>query len=147
MFLLAGNKGFTFIEVLLVIGIIGVLVGLAIPFYQSFQVSSQLDNSTQEIVQTLRRAQARSMASESLSAFGVHFAGRKFVLFQGAIYNPADPLNEAVDLPNTLTITPATDVVFSMTKGIPDSTNSILISTSGESKTITINELGVVNVL
>jgi len=57
------GAGFTFIEVLIVIAILGVIAGFAIPFYQSFQVASNLDNTAQQLVSTLRLAQARAMAS------------------------------------------------------------------------------------
>ena len=144
------NKGFTFVEVLLVIAILGVLVGLAIPFYQSFQVSSQLDNTTQEVAQTLRRAQARSMASEYFSPFGLHFESQKFVLFRGDTYIESDPFNEPVEVPGILSVSSVfgPDIVFSRVEGRPDVTGSITISTTyGKSRTININELGVINVL
>jgi len=144
------DSGFTFTEVLLVIGILGIIVGLAIPFYQSFQVSSQLDNTTQEIVQTLRRAQAKAMASESFSAFGVHLESQKFVLFKGDSYNPADPFNESVDLTGVLSISSGAgpDIVFSAVKGTTTDTGSITVGTSsGQSRIITINELGVINAI
>jgi len=148
MFRKATTYGFTFVEVLLVIGILGIIVGLAIPFYQSFQISSRLDDTTQEAIQTLRRAQLKAMASEDFSDFGVHFEPQRFVLFKGDAYNPADLLNETVNLPSVLSISPVADIVFSAIKGAVGGTASITIQTrSGETNTININELGVVNVL
>lgn len=140
--------GFTFVEVILVIGILGIIVGLAIPLYQSFQISSQLDDLTQEVVQTLRRAQQKAMASEDFSDFGVHFESQRFVLFKGNSYNPADPLNEVVNLPSVLSISPATDIVFSALKGTVAISTLLTIQTrNNETSTININEFGVVNAL
>lgn len=141
------GNGFTFTEVLVVIGILGIIAGLGIPFYQSFQVTSDLNNTTQEIIQTLRRAQSKAMSSEFYSPYGVYFENKKFVLFQGSAYNPVDPLNETVTLSNVLSISsgPGPEIVFSQVQGITADTGLITISTSRESKIIDINEMGVVN--
>ncbi|MBU0598294.1 type II secretion system GspH family protein [Patescibacteria group bacterium] len=143
------QRGFTFVEVLLVIGILGVVVSLSIPFYQSFQVSNQLDNISQEVAQTLRRAQNKAMASEYFSAHGVHLQAQQFILFKGDSYNPADAFNEVVDIPSSILITynAGPDVVFSGIKGEASYAGLITITTNnGESKSISINEMGVVNV-
>ena len=139
------KNGFTLVEVLIVIGILGIIVAFAIPFYQSFQVSSQMDNFTQEILQNLRRAQVRAMASESFSEFGVHFESNRFVIFRGSSYSPSDPFNEEVVLPDVFNISTGTssDVVFARIIGTT-TVETVTISTNfGESRTITINELGV----
>lgn len=145
------KTGFTFIEVLLVIAALGILAGLAIPFYQSFQVSSQLDNTVQELVQTLRRAQAKAMASENYQSYGILFEPHKFILFGGTSYNPNDPFNEEVELSNVLTVDYSglggNSVIFSRIRGLPDHLGSITVSTSAESQTISINYFGAVNVL
>ncbi len=142
------GAGFTFIEVLIVIALLGVIAGFAIPFYQSFQVASNLDNTAQQLVSTLRLAQARAMASESLSDFGVHFESQQYVLFKGNSYNPADPFNESYNIAGTLTISSGvgSEVVFTAVNGNTTNTGSVQISTSGgKLRTITINEMGMVD--
>lgn len=146
---LGGNRGFTFTEVLLIIGLIGIIAGLAIPFYQSFQVASELDNTSQSIIQTLRRAQSKAMASDSLVAFGVHLESQKYVLYKGASYNPADPANETYNVVKVLTINPqlGVEVVFNAVTGETTNTGNITITSSvNKTKIISINNLGVVNV-
>jgi len=143
-------RGFTFIEVIIVIAVLGIIVGLGIPFYQSFQVSSQLDNTTQQLIQTLRRAQLKATASENFSDFGVHFELQSFTLFQGSTYSPIDSLNEVYDLTSVLSISsgPGPDVVFARVDGTTSNTGSVTITTSnGESSIITINGLGAINAL
>jgi len=144
------SNGFTFIEVMIVIGVVALMAGLSIPIYQSFLVSSVLEDTTREVVQTLRSAQSKAMASEQLSDFGVHLEANKFVLFRGNIYNPADPENEEVILPTILTMIPSfgSEVVYTSISGETLDIGSISINTSqGNTRTITINSLGVVNVL
>lgn len=141
--------GFTFMEVLIVIALLVGLTGLAIPFYQSFQVGSQLDNTTQELSQTLRRAQAKAMATEFLSAFGVHFESESFTVFEGTSYVSGDPINEVTPFTSAITITPAmgSEIIFSSLYGETTNTGTItIIASNGASRTLTINDLGVVDV-
>lgn len=154
-------KGFTLLEILIVIALFGIVVGLSIPFYQSFQVSNQLDTTTFEIVQALRRAQASTMAGEDNQIFGVHFESQKFVLFRGFrgdIYLPNDQYNEINEIPKTLTISTSfgQNISFSKIKGevslppppIPAFPWKITLhSTTNESKIIQINAKGTIDQL
>ncbi|MFA5134899.1 MAG: type II secretion system protein [Patescibacteria group bacterium] len=139
------SNGFTFIEVLIVIGMLGLLSGLAIPFYQSFQVDSRLDDTAHEAAQALRRAQSMAMASDALSAFGVHFDGQQFVLFRGHAYVPGDQFNDVVDVSQPLSVT-AADVVFEAVTGTAAPATVTISAAAGRSRTLTINNLGIVNV-
>lgn len=144
------KRGFTFVEILVVLGVIGLLTGLAIPFYQTFYIDSQLDNTTSELIQTLRRAQLKAMASEDDQTFGVHLEQRRFVLFKGSTYNPSDSYNEATQLPNTLTLTSGVgpNIVFNQLKGTTINIGNITISSvNNRSQIISINEVGRINVL
>lgn len=146
----SAKRGFTFVEILVVLGVIGLLTGLAIPFYQTFYIDSQLDNTTSELIQTLRRAQLKAMASEDDQTFGVHLEQRRFVLFKGSTYNPSDSYNEVNQLPNTLTLTSGVgpNVVFNQLKGTTTNIGNITISSvNNRSQIISINEVGRINVL
>ncbi len=142
------KRGFTLVEMMLVIGILVIIAGLAIPFYQSFQISSALDNAGQEIIQSLRNAQSKAMSSQGLSSYGVHFDTNQFVIFKGNIYNPVDAENEIFEVANTVDITSngSYNVVFSVGEGLPDAQPIITVTSSNnKSKSISINELGRVN--
>lgn len=143
------QRGFTFIEVLLVIAIIGLIGGLAIPFYQSFQVSSQLDDTTQAVVQALRRAQAEAMASVGYESAGVHFEQNRFVVFRGKEFNSSDPFNENTEAPRTLSIqAEVKDLIFTRVRGTSLTPGTIVMKDNiGGSRTITVNEEGAVDVL
>jgi type II secretory pathway pseudopilin PulG len=140
-------RGFTLLEALLVIALLGALVGLAIPFYQSFQVTSQVDSATEELVATFRSAQARAMASEGLQPFGVHLEASRFVVFRGTTYVPSDPLNEVTTLPPRVSLLPAgpANFIFSATRGATGVAGSVAIRGSNKQRNVTINELGVVS--
>lgn len=139
--------GFTLIEVLLVIGVLGLIVALATPFYQSFQISSELDNTTHELISALRQTQAKAMASEGFRSWGVHLEKKAYIIFSGDKFNPDDKLNQRNDLAGPLSIEAEnTDIVFSSVEGQTSNTGKItLISVNKEARTLTINSLGAIN--
>jgi len=146
------KKGFTLIETLIVIAIIGILAVFSVPFYYSFQTRSQLDSTLPEIVQTLRRAQSRAMDREDEKDFGVHFESDKFVLFRDAPYDPGDTYNEVFDLPASLEIYNislsggGSEVVFNKLKGDTENYGNVSLRIkNGDSKTILINKEGVIS--
>jgi type II secretion system protein H len=141
------QQGFTLLEVLLIIGLFGLMVALAIPFYQSFQVSSELDNSTHEIISTLRQAQMKAMASEGWQPCGLHFDANAYTLFEGKEYDEKNPANQRTELPGVLSIkSDNQDVIFSRIQGVPNVTGEITVLSSNRgTRVITINELGAIN--
>ena len=145
------KKAFTLIETLIILAIIAVMAVLSIPFYQSFQIRTQLDDRSEEIIQTLRKAQSKAMAVENDKVFGVHFENNKFVLFKDT-YNPDDPDNETFDLPTTLSISVNlsggdSKVVFDKLRGTTLNDGTIIISSvNNESRTINVSKIGKIEV-
>ncbi len=58
------NKGFTLIEILIVIGIIIVLAGIGIPVFRSIQPSVQLNGAIRNLVSDLRYAQQLTVTEQ-----------------------------------------------------------------------------------
>ncbi len=141
------RRGFTLIEVILVIGLIGILIFLSIPFYQSFQVESQLDSTTEEVVNILRRAQSKAMASQRDSNFGVKLTSGQYTLFKGDSYAAREVIyDEDYNIPETLSINGLTEIVFNKLKGTTSNTGNITVTSNNNSKTININETGRVEI-
>lgn len=67
------NRGFTFIELLVVLVILTIIGATAASTYFNFYNQQQLDITVNEITQTLRKAQARSLFSQNNSDWGVYF--------------------------------------------------------------------------
>lgn len=91
----AGNRrGSTLVEVLLVIAISTILVGAALPVYSGLQQSAQLNESTTQLVQTVRIAQQRARARFNGTGHGVAFfqtaTNDYYVLYQGESYAARD---------------------------------------------------------
>ena len=83
------QTGFTLIEVLVVIGIFGILTALSavigLDFYRVFAFRSERNT----IVAVLQTARARAMANINQSPHGVRFDGNNYIIFQGAGYASA----------------------------------------------------------
>ncbi len=98
------GKSFTLVEVLTIVGILIVLTAISIPAFRFFQKESDLNNSIEEIINTLRLAQNKTLASEGAIQYGVHFETGEYVLFNGTTYNPSATDNEIHNLPKSVEI-------------------------------------------
>lgn len=83
-------KGFTLMELLVIVAAVLILAAMAASSFRFFGQSSDLNNNTEEIVNALRMAQQKTLASESASQYGVYFSTssspHQYTLFKGASY-------------------------------------------------------------
>lgn len=140
------QKGFTLLEVLLSLAVIGFISGISIPVYQSFQVRNDLDIAAVTYAQTLRRAQILSQAVDGDIAWGVYIISGSITLFRGNSYIGHDSsFDEVFEMPNSITPSGITEIVFTKFTGLPQTTGTVtLTSNANETKVITINARGMV---
>ena len=103
------SSGFTFPELLVIVAILVILTGLAVPTFLHFREESDLNNSAEEIINILRMAQNKTLASEGASQWGVYFATstspHQYALFQGNSYESrATSSDEIHKLPQAVEI-------------------------------------------
>lgn len=151
-------KSFTLIEVLVIIGIMVILMGLALPAYRSFQDESDLNNSTEEIINTLRIAQNKTLASEGASQYGVFFDTSipyRVIMFKGENYTTRDSSFDKINkLPDNIEIYEInltggeSEVVFNRINGETSQAGNLslrLINNPLKIKTIYIENSGQIN--
>jgi prepilin-type N-terminal cleavage/methylation domain-containing protein len=139
--------GFTLIEVLLSVSIIGLLVGLSLPVYESFVRRNDLDLTTQVVAATLRRAQTYARAVNGDSAWSVEIQGSGVTLFRGTSFGSRDTsYDEVASIPGSITPGGLGEIQFAKLSAAPNVTGNItLASTTNDTRTISINAKSMVD--
>jgi len=148
-------KSFTLLELLVVIGILIILIAIAVPNLRFFQKESDLTNSAEEIINTLRLAQSKTLASEGTSQYGVYFdnltSPHQYTLFKGKNYISRDiSFDEIHKLPKSVEISEINlaggkEVIFNRIIGGTSQAGNLnlkLISDPSKTKTIYIENSG-----
>lgn len=103
-FLNNSSRGFSFIELVIVIGILTIISGVAILFLRSLVIQTDLSGNAKNIISTLNLAKSKTVSSEGASQWGAHFEADKFAIFKGATYNAGDANTKIYNLPTALEI-------------------------------------------
>lgn len=84
-----GKKGFTFIELMLVVITIGIILGLSIPLFRRTFTDLQLENLTQSMAQLMRYAQERAIVERFPYRINFDFdKGRYWVAVGSDAFDP-----------------------------------------------------------
>ena len=141
------NRGFTLLELLLSVAIVALLAGLSLPVYRTLRQKNDLDIATTTIAQSLRRAQILSQAVDGDTTWGVNAQSNNIVIFKGTSYATRDAtFDETFDVPTTIGISGSTEIVFAKFTSLPQTTGTINLSTSNDSRSVTINEKGTIGI-
>ncbi|MFA6524372.1 MAG: prepilin-type N-terminal cleavage/methylation domain-containing protein [Candidatus Paceibacterota bacterium] len=137
-------NGFTLIEVVLSMAIVVLIFGIAAPVYQDYQIRNGMDTGVNTIVENLRRAQVLSMAVDGDSNWGVIILNNQITLFKGINFATRDTaFDEVSDILSIISPSGLDEIVFSKLNGLPNTTGVINLSASSNTRTITINEKGI----
>lgn len=135
--------GFTLLELLLVIGVAIFIAAFTIPIGFRFFQTQTLDETTDNILGTLRRAQNQAIFQKNDSAFGVKFLPGSYVLFQGNSYAERNQSeDESFTLAGGITISGINEVVFAKLTGRPNTSGTLTIMFSDDSRRLNINAQG-----
>lgn len=140
-------RGFTLIELILVIAILSFISLLSSPFYSRFLLQNAVDNTVDELSSSLRKAQTYSMAGKQGSTWSVNSSSSTITLYKGISFASRNPVfDEKFSVnPNVSVSGMTTDISYARATGLPSSTPTITVSSGNNSKTITINSQGVVS--
>ncbi|KPJ85932.1 hypothetical protein AMJ57_01310 [Parcubacteria bacterium SG8_24] len=138
---------------MLAVFIIGVVALFTGPLLSDVLPRNDLVTYSSVAADSLHEARSGAMSGKGTRRFGVHFESDRFVLFEGAAYNPADPDNTVHDLPGDVSITDislsdaGSDVLFASHRGVPSQYGTVEFSDSGgETRTVTVGEAGMLDV-
>ncbi len=144
------KKGFTFLEMLIGVAIIGVVATIFASSLSLFKESSQLDESQVALVGLVRDARGRTIASENNASYGVHFEQTQAVLFQGVSYNSLSVSNEPYILPSfvqisAISLAGGSDVLFQRLSGTTTNSGTVTLQSKNNvsrTRIITIYTIG-----
>lgn len=145
-------KGFTLIELILVIAITAIVAALSVPFVQSFQTSTDLYTHANTITKTLRRVQQQSIVGQNDSSWGVYFDNgiKSLIVFKGDNYISRDPdFDQPIEYPAVFNLTTdfGNEFYFSIYSGQPSASGLITLDgLNNESKTISITSFGLIQI-
>ncbi|MFA6992275.1 MAG: type II secretion system protein [Candidatus Gracilibacteria bacterium] len=147
------KKGFTIIELMLVILLIGISIGLAISYYRTSQIRADINSQAANIVHYLRLAQSSAVAGLGNSDYGIHFENSSYTTFKGSSYNPTSETNFQIEIPATMTLNNiflnggGNEAVFTRPNGETVTYGTVTLSSAeiNKSFTITITSSGTIN--
>lgn len=136
--------GFSLIELLLVIAIIGIIALATTPFLSSFVRRTTATTTADIVTSTLRKAYLYTVSSKNGDNWSACYTSNVIRLFRGG--SCASPTNfEDYVVPTSVTVSGFSSVTFQAPRGEPSTTLSITVSNNLESKTITLNEVGMID--
>ena len=140
-------RGFTVIELILVISIIGVLMAATAPFMSSFMLRNSWHVATDRVASEVYKAQNYAMAGKVISGsnvWGVCINGSTFRMFNGSCSTPN--FFEDFPFPRGITITGITSVTFDNLRGTPSVASTVVINSSVGSSNVVLSGSGMVDV-
>ncbi len=138
------NKGFSLVEILIVLGIFTVLASVSILGYLNFTAHSNLEISTVGLVESIRFAQSSSQAGVGDSKWGVQISLDQVTIFKGDSYTTRDSsFDQIMGLSSKVIASGLSEIVFEKLMGSTVNTGVITLSNNSGLKNISINEKGI----
>ncbi len=144
------TAGFSLLELLLTIAIVLGLAGAAAGFYTQFLVRNAVSNASDQLVQSLRKAQFYALESyrSNTGGWGVYWdnGSHTLSLYQGVDYAHKTFTEDFIISPS-VSLAGITEISFSRVNGVPSAgaPATITVSGLGSSRTISLNGQGVVS--
>lgn len=148
-------KGFTFIEIVIVLAIIFIILTITMVSLGNFKENQYLKNNVNESVSLINQARSRTLSSEDFSQYGIHFESNQIVLFKGTSYIVGDSNNIILSLSGFIEISMISldgggpDLVFQKLNGKTDQFGSVVFRVKNDfskTKTIIIKITGLVEI-
>jgi len=148
-------KGFSVIEIIVVIAISVILVTIVVSAFSGFRDSQALNSTVEEVVSSINKARSESLSSKNFLQHGIHFETSKVVVFQGAIYSPSDAnnietkLSPFIEISSTSLNGGGTNMVFQKFTGKTAQNGTITLrvkKNTAKIKIITVESTGVISI-
>ncbi len=146
------KKGFTLLELMIVIGLGLILFTGASALFGNLQTTTQLNQTSSQLIQALRLAQQKSIVNYLDSSYGIYLDVRnnesdQYILYRGSSYDSRIVNDDLIfELPKTINFSfvdfnltgDDVDINFSRNQGLPDNSGLINLNQSINNKSISI---------
>lgn len=143
-----GQKGFTLIEVLLVVAIMSIIVTVSLSSWQSFSDATNLGNTAKMIETKIKLAKSYSLSAANDVNYGIHMEAGSVTIFPAdAAYVFGDPENQVFALTDGVEIYDGAgnNIVFGRLTGATADSGVIgirIANNPSKTKVITVNSQG-----
>lgn len=137
--------GLTMIELIMVMGVFGIVVVMGLPaswdFYLSYQIETERDN----LVTLLREARNMSVINRNETSHGLYFDSNNFVVFEGPNYASRTQAEDRIILRQTaVVINGPGEIVFTPLSG-ETSTATYILTSTGRVRYVYVKSQGTVD--
>jgi prepilin-type N-terminal cleavage/methylation domain-containing protein len=140
------HQGFTMVELLVTIGIMGLLIALSTSVDGTFSKHEGLEIATVSLVESVRHAQLNSQNGKGDSSWGVRVFENKAVVFMGSSYASRNTTyDQAVGLPGGVKASGLGEIVFAEFTGGTLNSGVVVLSNDFGKRNILINAKGTVS--
>jgi prepilin-type N-terminal cleavage/methylation domain-containing protein len=149
---LSSSKGFTLIELLIVFSITGILTGIGMASYSSYNNNQSLNNASADVLNMLTTAKSRSISqvkppqcgNTSLTGYRVTFVSSQYVLH--VLCGGTTHVLRTQDLPLGVTYATgsSTSITFDVLRGT-STPGLITLSGFGKNKNISVSSAGTIS--
>ena len=141
-FSLRTNSGFTFIEVLVVIAVLGILATITVSSFSDYAARQQHSSEINDVIRSVIEQRSRALAALNDTEHGVYASTSIITMFEGTTYSAGTGTNRSV----TLLYTTATSsfsngllyISFAKITGEPSATGTIQLYSQRLQSTATI---------
>ncbi|MBI2039314.1 MAG: type II secretion system protein [Candidatus Niyogibacteria bacterium] len=145
------TKGFSILEFAIAMLILLLIATMGTAAFFRFRDSRELERAADDVMNLVREARERTLASESDNQFGVYVESGRAVLFQGASYTEGAAGNEEYGFSTRVEVysitIPANTVLFERLTGNASGAGSVsfrLKSDTGKTRTFAITATGLI---
>jgi prepilin-type N-terminal cleavage/methylation domain-containing protein len=140
------TKGFSLVEVIVVLGIVAILTTTVMSVYKNLNTQNEIILTAQSVVHSLRSAQVHARASASDSSWGVYVESGMVTVYKGAEYTVRDDsFDKEISFPESTTFSGLNEISFLKFTGLPQVDGVMTLTNSNESIDIIVNEKGMIS--